>query len=477
MTTISSSTTSSSSTSGTIKSSTGLGTGLDITSIVDSLVTAQTAGKQAQISSLSKSENARLTAVNTLMTSLGDFQIAIGKLNTGTSFAGLTSTSTDSTIASAKVDKSAAAGTYSVNVTQLATATKVATDSVTAGTTFSAGTLTLGKGSNSYSINVSEGASLASIRDSINKQSSSTGVSANVISDSNGSRLVLSSTTTGANTDITLSGTSGLTGLNIDSAATTTDRKGSVLISGQDAEYTLDGLSMKSASNTIESAVTGVSFTLAKEGKTTITVGANTDTLKTNIQSFVDSYNALVTSVSNLTKVSTTTAEDGTSSTTSGALTSDSMTRTLMNTLQNTLFGSGSASGSLSNLSQLGISVSTTGSMTLDTTKLTSSLATNAGSVQDFFTAKSTGMLNKLDAAVNIYTKSSTGLLSQQKSTIQSTIATLTTQQATLDDRKAKLTDILTAKYNAMDSLVATLNSTSSSVLTTLNALNKSSSD
>ena len=86
-------------------------------------------------------------------------------------------------------------------------------------------------------------------------------------------------------------------------------------------------------------------------------------------------------------------------------------------------------------------------------------------------------MLNKLDAAVNIYTKSSTGLLSQQKSTIQSTIATLTTQQATLDDRKAKLTDILTAKYNAMDSLVATLNSTSSSVLTTLNALNKSSSD
>jgi len=78
---------------------------------------------------------------------------------------------------------------------------------------------------------------------------------------------------------------------------------------------------------------------------------------------------------------------------------------------------------------------------------------------------------------VNVYTKSSTGLLAQQTSTIKSTLTNLTAQQTTLNSRQAKLTDILTAKYNAMDTLVAKLNSTSSSVLTTLNALNKSSDD
>ncbi len=479
MSTISStSSTTASSTSGTIKSSTGLGTGLDITSLVDALVTAQTAGKQQQISSLKASENARLSAVGSLTTALGDFQIAIGKLNSTTSFAGLTATSSESSYATATVDSTAVAGTYSLNVTSLATAAKVATDSISSGTTFDSGTLTLGKGDSSYSISVSQGASLSNIRDSINKQSTTTGVSANLITGADGkSQLVLSSTTTGANSGITLSGSSGLEALNIDSSsADSSTRKGSILMAGKDASYTLDGLSLTSSSNTIESAVSGVRFSLLKEGQTTITVGTNTDTLKSSIQSFVDGYNALITSINGLTKVSTTTADDGSTSTSSAALASDSMTRSLVNKLQNTLFGNSSASGSLQTLSQLGITVTTTGTLSLDSTKLSSGLAANAASVQDFFTSK-TGLLNKLDDVVDVYTKSSTGLLSQQTSTIKSTLTSLTEQQATLDTRKAKLTDILTAKYNAMDTLVAQLNSTSSSVLTTLNALNKSSDD
>lgn len=480
MSTISStsSTSSASSTSGTIKSSTGLGTGLDITSLVDALVSAQTAGKQEQITTLKSSENARLSAVSSLTTALGDFQIALGKLNSTTAFAGLTATSSESSYATATVDSTAVAGSYSLNVKSLASAAKVATDGISSSTTFGSGTLTLGKGANSYSISVSEGAGLSNIRDSINKQSSTTGVSANLITGSDGkSQLVLSSTTTGASSGITLAGSSGLEALAIDGAtADASTRKGSILVAGTDASYTLDGLNLTSPSNTIESAVSGVKFSLLKAGETTINVGTNTDTLKTNIQSFVDGYNALITSINGLTKVTTTTADDGTTSTSSAALSSDSMTRGLVNKLQNTLFGTSSGSGNLQTLSQLGITVTTSGTLSLDATKLSAGLSANAANVQSFFTAKS-GMLNKLDDLVDIYTKSSTGLLSQQTSTIKSTLTDLTTQQATLDTRKAKLTDILTAKYNAMDSLVAQLNSTSSSVLTTLNALNKSSSD
>lgn len=484
MTTISS-TTSASSTSGTIKSSTGLGTGMDITSVVSALVNAQTAGKQEQITNLKTSENARLSAVSSLTTALGDFQIAIGKLNTTTGFAGLTATSSDSAVATASVSSGATAGTYSLEVKSLAKASKVATNAVTSSTTYNAGSLTLTKGSSTYSISVADGASLSNIRDSINKQSSTTGVSANLITGSDGkSQLVLSSTTTGADSGITLAGSSGLEDLNIDaSTADSSTRKGSILIAGTDASYTLDGIALTSSSNTIESAVSGLSFTLLKAGTSdspttsTLTVGANTDTLKSNVQSFVDAYNTLITSVNSLTKITTTTADDGTTSTSSAALASDSMTRTLVNKLQSTLFGSSSNSGNLTTLSQLGITVTTSGTLSVDSTKLNKGIAANTADIQNFFTAKSTGLINKLDSAVNVYTKSSTGLLAQQTSTIKSTLTNLTAQQTTLNSRQAKLTDILTAKYNAMDTLVAKLNSTSSSVLTTLNALNKSSDD
>jgi len=454
-----------------------LGSGIDISSIVNVLVDSQTAAKQEQISNLRASEQNRLTAVGTLTSALGDFQLAVAKLNTTTAFAGLTATSSADTYATATVDATAVAGNYSLNVNQLATASKVGTQYISSGTTFGSGSLTLSQNGKNYSVNVKDGASLANIRDSINLQSGASGISANVVTDSTGSRLVFSSTSTGANSTISVSssGSSSLSSLNIDGTKAYSTSSGGYLVQGQDAQYTLDGLSLTSSSNTVDSAVTGVTFNLVAKGQTNITVGPNTSALQTNIQTFVDAYNTLVNTVGTLTQVSTSTGQNGATSTTSGALTSDAMTRSLMNKLQSTVFGTSTSSGSLKNLTQLGISMTNTGTLTLDTSALSTALASNAGDVQNFFSAKA-GLLNNVNDLVNTYTKSSTGLIAQQKTTIQTTLTSLTDQQTTLDTRKAKLTDILTAKYNAMDSLVAKLNSTSSSVLATLNVLNKNSS-
>ncbi|MDH4761682.1 flagellar hook-associated protein 2 [Pseudomonas oryzihabitans] len=475
--TTSNSASSASATSGAIKSSTGLGSGINIGSIVEVLVNAQTAGKQQQITTLQNSAQNRLTAVGTLTSALNDFQLAVANLNTTTSFAGLTTTSSTPATATATVDATAVAGTYALDVSNLATASKVGTQYISSGTTFGSGSLTLSQNGKSYNISVSDGASLSNIRDSINKQSATSGISANVVTDSTGSRLVLSSTTTGANSTIGVSttGSSSLASLAIDGTKAYSTSGGGYLVQGTDAKYTLDGLSMTSSSNTLDTAVTGVTFTLAAPGKTDVTVGANTSGLQTNIQTFVDAYNTLVNTIGTLTKVSTTTGEDGASSTSSGALTSDAMTRTLMRSLQSTVFGTSAGSGNLKNLTQLGISMTNSGNLTLNSSALSTALATNASDVQNFFSAKS-GLLNNMNKLVNTYTQSGTGLIAQEKSTIQTNLTDLKTQQTTLTARQAKLTDILTAKYNAMDSLVAKLNSTSSSVLTTLNVLNKNSS-
>ena len=99
-------------------------------------------------------------------------------------------------------------------------------------------------------VSIPAGATLQQVRDSINSQYSNQGLSANILTDATGSRMVLTSTTTGVGSDLTLSGNSGL------EAGT------SVVETPQNAKYTLDGVAMESKTNTIADAVSGVTIKL-----------------------------------------------------------------------------------------------------------------------------------------------------------------------------------------------------------------------
>lgn len=458
----------------------GVGSGIDIDSIVTSLVNAQKTPKQNQITNQKSTANTQLSAVGTLKSALETFQSALEKLNdsSSSSFAGLAVKSSNTDALTAQLGTGAAAGTYKIEVKSLATSSKVATQYIDKSATFGSGTLTLTQGSSSYKVNVSSGASLSDIRDSINTQLKSNGITANIITDANGPRLVLSSSVTGAGSDISVaaSGDSSLSVLNIDGANTQASATAGGYISAPaaNAEYTIDGLEMSSSTNSIKSAISGVEFDLVAEGKSTITVDTNTDGLKSSVQSFVDAYNTLMTSINSLTKVTTTTDSDGNPTTSSAALASDSMTRSLLNTLRSELVGSSSNGGTIKLLSQLGVSTQNDGTLEVDSDKLDAALEKNFASVQGFFTGTG-GLLDRMSSSLDVYTKSN-GLLDQRKASLNDTLSDLATQQTALDNRMDKLTTTLMAKYNAMDSLVAQLNATSSSVLTTLNALNNKNS-
>jgi len=463
----------------------GVGSGIDIDSIVSALVTAQKTPKQTQITNAKTEATTTLSAVSSLKSALSTFQTAMTNLDEAKSFNGLTGTSSDEDVLTATVDSTAATGTYSMDVTQLATGSKIASKYITTGTTFStAGTLTLTQGDGTATgvttlgtVKVAANASLSTIRDAINTQLKSSGVTANIITDSTGQRLVISSTTTGANTNISVAATGGVSDLAIDGSGTKADGSvgGYVTAPTQDAEYTVDGLSLTSASNSVTGAISGVEFDLKEVGKSTLTVDTNTDGLKTSITTFVSAYNALMSSIKSLTSVTSTTDDDGNATTTAAALTSDSSVRNIVNGLRNQLVGTSTDGGTISLLSQLGVSTQTDGTLAIDDDKLETALASNAGSVQGFFTGTG-GLLSRMSATLDIYAEDD-GLLDQREDSLNDTLSDLATQQTTLDTRMTKYEATMYAKYNAMDTLVAQLNATSTSVMTTLNALNNTSDD
>jgi flagellar hook-associated protein 2 len=457
----------------------GVGSGIDTSAIVSALVKASTAPKQTQITKAEAATNTTLSGIGSLKSALAAFQTAAAALNNTNTFMGLTSTSSMESVAKVTSDNTASTGSYALSVGNIATASKVSSQLFTSGTTtaISSGTLAITQGGKSYSVTVGSGATLGSVRDSINSSLSSSGISANIVTDSKGSRLVLTSTTTGAGSDIS---TSGISELTIDGTAkldpSNTSSAGYITDRPVDANYSIDGLAMTSSSNKISSAVSGLSLTLTGQGASTISVASDSDTLKKSVQSFVDAYNTMMTVVNNQTKVTATGATSSTSSsaaTTSGPLTGDSMVRKLVSEIHGALTSVSTTSGSLSVLSQLGVGTnSTTGLLSLDDTKWNTAMTTQYGNVANLFTGKD-GLLTRMSGILDGYTQTG-GVLETRQKSLNAKLSDLDDQQATLDRRTDSLTAVLTAKYTAMDTLVAQLNATSSSVLKTLEAMSKS---
>lgn len=443
----------------------GLGSGLDISGIVKALASAEKAPKQTQINNQTTTATTSLSAIGSVKSALETFRAAVAKLNTASSFSGLASSSSDEAIAKIKLGDGAASGNYALEVTQLATASKISTQiyektSTIVNDSGESQTLTINQGNATHSVNIAAGATLQQARDTINDQLQSKGITANIVTDASGSRLIFSSTKMGEGTELTLGGDASMA------------QGVSTVATPQNAKYTLDGLALESASNTVTGAISGVDITLVKEGKSNLAVTSNSDTLKTSVKSFVTAYNALMTTINTQTKV--TTGADG-AATGSAALTGDATMRSLVNSVRNEISHSVGATG-LRTLSQLGINtVQKTGLLEFNDTKWDAAVKTYGADINNLFTGKD-GLLTRMTNVTEEYTKAG-GILASRQTSLTNQLKELEESQQALDRRIDSLTDTLTKKYNAMDTMVAQLKATSDSVMTTLNALNKAKSD
>ncbi|MCS3417859.1 MULTISPECIES: flagellar filament capping protein FliD [unclassified Pseudomonas] len=450
-------------------------TGIDTQSIVTALVNAEQAPKQSQINKQTQTQTAQLSSIGKIQAALDAFRGAMDTMAKDASIGGLTAATSDASVSTVTLGAGASTGSYQLVVTQLATASKIATTTFAGGANSvvnkgsTATTLEISQSGQSYGVSVAPGATLQQVRDSINAQYSSAGLSANILTDATGSRLVVTSSNTGAGTDITLGGNTGL-------------ETGTTVVNGPpvNAKYTIDGTAQESKSNTLTEAISGVSIKLtavsplptgqtgdANRTASTISVTRSTDTLKSSVKGFVDTYNALITAMN--TETAVTTNADG--STTAAALTGDSTLRglqTAVRTQLNALAGT----GTLKSLAQFGVNTDqTTGKLSIDDKLFGAAILTNPTDIGGIFNGDN-GLLARMKTATDSYAVTNTGVLATRSSTLSANLKDLQNQQDTLTARMAALKTSLTAKYTTMNSLVAQLTAQRSSVMTTLDALN-----
>ncbi|MBV4543397.1 flagellar filament capping protein FliD [Pseudomonas vlassakiae] len=460
----------------TLVSSIGQGTGLNITDMVTALVTADTAAKKAQITRQTSNNSAMISGVGSLRSALTAYQDAMKKLNDpkAPSFNAYAAKSANESVVKVTAGNTAVAGSYDIMVNKLATGSKVASQSFAGGSTsaISAGQLSVSQGGNTWKLDIASGATLESVRDQINKELGVQGISANIVNGEGGARLVLSSTTTGAGSDLSLTG---IPELEIDGTQQMTAAGGAGYITGlaQDAELTIDGLKVTSAKNTVDSAISGMTLELTGTtpvGSTTgtsVTVSADNDGLQKSIQSFVDAYNTLQKAITSLTS----TSKDANDNLVLGPLTNDPTTRSLVNDIRKVLSEVGAGS-QLTTLSQLGINTTKDGTLEFNSTKFTAAMSDKklGSEVQELFTGTN-GIFDRMNKAIDPY-NSSDGSLATRKASLDKVAKNLADQQLALDRRTESLTESLTKKFVAMDTAVAKLNAQANQIKSVFDALN-----
>lgn len=473
----SSSSSSSSTTSGggTIISSPGIGSNLDVTSIVTALVNAREAAPQAQITDQTNQVNTTLGGLTTLSSSLQALQAALTTLTSADTFnsydATLTPTGGSNSIGTTTTMTSAEPGTYTVAVSQLATAQQRASGAYTSDSDVGAGTLSVKVGSSTMNLSVSATESLSDIAAAINTASNNPGVSATIINGVNGQQLMMSSTKTGVANAFSISAGSG-SSTGLQSLATTLNTAGSN--EATDAKLTVNGIAVDSPTNTVSGMMDGVSLNLTSTGTNTLTVSQDSTEAQTAIQGFVTAYNSYVSTVGTLSAYSPTSSTAGASSGSAGPLVGDATLAAVQSQVAGVLDGSvgGNSIGTLANL---GITRQADGTLSIDSSTLNTALTSNPSAVQNLFSSTN-GYATSLNNALNSYTSSTNGIITTRMTSLNNQLTQLGTNQTALNARMAVYQTQLQQQYTALDTMMSTLNSTSSYLTTALAQLNNSNS-
>lgn len=454
------------SSTGTI-TSTGIGSGLDIEALVTKLMDVE----RAPITLLQSQESSyetKLTAWGSVKSALSTLEDAADALRTSSSVLTYSATVANSSVATATGSSSATAGTHSLSISQLAEAQKLKSDAYTSKSdTISDGTLTitLADGTTTSITIDSTNDTLSGVVSAINDADA--GVTASIAYSGSSYYLVITGDDTGSSNSFTLSG---IDELAYDSSSSSNSM--TAVQDAQDAVFTVDGIEYTRSSNTVSDVIDGVTLSLTgtTSSDTTITVAASADDLKDKISTFIDAYNAVVE------LITTDTAYDADSGE-AGDLNGETTLSRIKNQLRNALAATYSAS-SLSNLSSIGIDVALDGTMSIsDESTLTSAISSSAEEVAKLFAGQGTsnGVADAIYSSIYSYLGTD-GSVSNRIDAINESIDRIDSKISRLEDRMDIIEAMYRAKFTALDTLISSLNATSSYLTTALNSLSSSSS-
>lgn len=452
-------------------SSLGVGSGLDINSLVKQLVAAERAPKESRLARDDAKLTAEFSALAALKGALSGLQSASRALRDADSFALTRAVVGDEAFFTASGTGEAVPGSYDVRVQQLATAARLGSGAYPDGaaSVVGAGTLTISVGTSSFDVVITEGSdTLAQVRDAINSAAGNTTVRATLIGDANGSYLALSSLATGASNVITLSATGATAGLQalVDEL---NDFNADVDVAAQDAIVHVSGYEIHGATNAITGAIDGVTLSLKKatpDGETvSLSVQRDEAAIQKKAENFVAAFNTLAQQVKSLGRYDAATK-------TAGTLLGDSLLRGVDTQLRRMLSEPvPGTTGSHRTLTSLGIELTATGTLQLDAAKFKAALATDPDAVGRVFSSES-GVAVRMSTFLDQRLASS-GEFAARDARISSQRRRLEQDREALDARMEVLQQRYLKQFTAMDSLLAQLQSTSSYLTQQLEGLAK----
>lgn len=444
----------------------GTGSGIDIENIIEKLVDAESVPAKERMTLRETEISAEISAFGSLKGALTDFRKSLTNLSSLQNVATRAATSSNPESFTVSATSSASVGNSDIEIVNLASAHKMISTANFASPTAAvgAGSINIAVGSTSFDVEIVGGQNntLAGIRDAINNATNNPGVTASILTVSDGmggtvSKLVLSSDDTGAANAITVSVTGDSDGNDTDNVGLSAFLNANMeqKSTAADALIRVDGFDVTSSSNVFENAIQGVTLTaLEANPGVTETLGVSIDktAIKTNLTTFVESFNALAETFKFLTKYDPETNE-------AGLLTGDTTIRSIENQLRRVVTGAvDGLEGTFNSLVSLGITTQRDGTLKLDSTKLDKALNTNFDEVADLLAGEN-GVIKKLDDTVNNFVKTG-GLIANRNDTYLKQLKELDEQQERLAMRMTSLEERLRAQFSAMDALVANLNST-----------------
>ncbi len=441
-------------------SATGLGSGLDIKSLVDQLVSAERQPVATRLAAQEARATAQLTAIGRLKGALSAFQsAAAGLADVGQFQQRLASVSDDERI-TASATAQAESAVYDVEVLGLATAHRLVSGPfASAGSVVGEGQLTITSGGSAMQIEITAANStLEGIRDAINDSANNPGVRASIVTGADGAHLIVSATATGVANAVTIDAVAPGSALEILEFGAGTSNSLTELKPAADASARIDGLLVTSATNSIENAIEGVTIELLQAEPGTVLsleVSHDEESAREAVAKFVDAYNAVAKAIKELTAYNAETRA-------AGALLGDAATRGIKNALRETLSRAvDTASDTFRTLAEIGVTTGTDGSLSLDATKLGSALATDFDAVGRLFADPAEGIAVRLESIVEDFLASD-GRIGTREATLKIRLDDISDRRTELDSRMEQVRKRYQNQFNALDRLVGQLNQTSS---------------